>query len=344
MGRPRKRQREQEEVNTSQKDKNPVAGQAGAQLDMPTFISSQFALEDPAFDFLPGESIFDLHDGSTNVTQPSSFFADGNDVGFLAQDDQWNPYGNQDGGCASSFQAPFGHDLMASFACPDKLSHEASSEDQPATVVETECSCLPSLYSTLSSFQSLPPPSFPFSMGILTSAARVAQTACCCKQCSTQYASALQNLMLLSTLLPLIAHEYGKLLAYIDERASKGGTVTFRMGEKENTREHAQRHTGGADCPMAFDMELSTEEWRSMARKVIKQRVMGPHDVSVLGVLNDLESRQRHWHEHPTLIKLQHCTNCAEHGPEVGNEHACLQMLTKVKHSIDALKLDRESI
>jgi len=341
MGRPRKRQREREEGNTSQKDDSPEAGRAGAHLDMATSMSSRSALQDPAFDLLPGEGLFDLHDGSTNVPQPSSFFADGNDVGSLVQDDQWNPYGIQDGACASSFQAPFDHDLMGSFACPDKLPYQASSEDQPATVTETQCFCLPSLYSTLSSFQSLLPPSFPFSMGVLTSATRVAQTACRCRQCPTQYASALQNLMLLSTLLPLIAHEYGKLLAYIDDRASKGGTITFRMGEKEDTRNHiVQRHTGGADCPMAFDMEMSTEEWRSMARKVIKKRVTGPDDFSVLGVLNDLESRQRHWHEHPVLIEFQHGTNCAEHGPEVGDEHACLQMLTRVKHSIDALKLD----
>lgn len=339
MGRPRKRQREQEEGNASPKDSFPETGQAGAQLDMATLMSSQSTLPDPAFDLLPGNGLFDLHDGSTNVPQPSSFFADGNDVGSLVQDDQWNPYGIQDGACASSFQAPFDHESMG-FACPDKLPCEASSENQPATAIETECSCLPSLYSTLSSFQSLPPPSFPFSMGVLTSATRVAQTACRCRKCPTLYASSLQNLMLLSTLLPLIAHEYGKLLAYIDDRASKGGTITFRMGEKENTPDHVQRHTGGTDCPMAFDMEMSTEEWRSMARKVIKKRVMGPDDISVLGVLNDLESRQRHWHEHPILIEFQHGTNCAEHGPEVGDEHACLQMLTRVKHSIDALKLD----
>lgn len=340
MGRPRKRQREQGEGNTSQKDVSLEAVRVGAQLDIPTLMSSQFALQDPAFDLLPGEGLFDLHDGSTNVPQPSSFSADGNDFGSLVQDDQWSSYGIQDGACASSFRAPFDHQPMGSSFCPDKLPHEASSEDQPATVTKTECSCLPSLYSILSSFQSLPPPYFPFSMGVLTNATRVAQTACRCRQCPTQYASALQNLMLLSTLLPLIAHEYGKLLVYIDDRASKGGTITFRMGEKENTREHVQRHTGGADCPMAFDMEMSTEEWRSMAQKVIKKRVMGPDDISVLGVLNDLESRQRHWHGHPILIEFQHGTNCAEHGPEVSDEHACLQMLTRVKHSIDALKLD----
>jgi len=340
MGRPRKRQREQEEENTSQQDGSAATGQPDAQMDTSTLIPSQSVSQDPAFDLLPAEGLFDLHDGLTNVPQPSSFFADVNDVTSFVQDGRWNLYGTQDGPCASSFQAPLDQNPMGSLSCPDKFPSEASPEGQPVTFTQTGCSCLPSLYSTLSSFQSLPLPSFPFSMGVLTRATRVAQDACRCKQCPIQYASALQNLMLLSTLLPLIAHEYSKLLAHIDDRASRGGTITFRIGEKENTLGHMIRHTGAVDCPMSFDMEMSTEEWRSMARKVIKKKVMGPDDTSVLGVLNDLESRQRHWHEHPIVIEFHHGKHCAEHGPEVGDEHACLQMLTRVKHSIDALKLD----
>jgi len=336
MGRPRKRQRAQEEGNTSWKDGSSESDQAGAQLDMPALMPSHSALQDPAFNHLPGEGVSNLHNGSANVPQPSSFFADVNDFSSLVQDDHWSFYGIQDGACASSFEAPSDHEPTGSLSCPDKIPSEGSPEGQPAISTEIECSCLPSLYSTLSSFKTLPPPSFPFSMGVLTNATRVAQNTGRCKQCPTQYASALQNLMLLSTLLPLIAHEYGKLLAYIDGRASKGGTITFRMAE----REHVPGHTGSADCPLGFDLEVSAEEWRSMARRIIKKRVMGPDDISVLGVLNDLERRQRHWHEHPILIDFQHGTNCAEHGLEVGDEHACLQMLTRVKDSLDALKLD----
>lgn len=220
------------------------------------------------------------------------------------------------------------------------LEPSGSLESHITSGSDGNCSCLAALYSTLSSFQSLPPSSFPFSMGALTKATKVARDACRCKQCPTQYATALQNLMLLSTLLPLIAHEYGKLLEQVDERASKGGSVTLRMGERDASIEDMQRHTFDLDCPMAFDMELSAREWMSMARKAISKKVIGPDDASVLGVVNDLESRQKYWHEHPTLAEFQHGKACKEHGPEVGEEHTCLQMLNRVKSAVRSLELE----
>ena len=211
--------------------------------------------------------------------------------------------------------------------------------DSRVALSGTGCTCLANLYSTLALFRSLPPSSFPFSMGALSKATTVARGACHCEHCPTEYASALQNLMLLSTLLPLIAHEYGKLLAHVDERASKGGTITFRMGEKEQVFENLHRHTGNPDCPMAFELDLSAEEWRSMARKVITRNVLGPKDLSVSGVVDDLERRQKQWHEHPILAEFQHGTDCHGHGPEIGDEHICLKLLSRVKSSIEALKL-----
>ena len=219
------------------------------------------------------------------------------------------------------------------------LTMNDSFASQTPTAPEKSCACLANLYSTLSSFQSLPPSSFPFSMGALAKATTVARDACRCEQCPTNYACALQNLMLLSTLIPLIAHEYGKLLEQVDERASKGGTITFLMGEKEHTLEQVHKHTFTNDCPMAFEMDLSAEEWRSLARKVIKSKVVGPGGLNVLGVVDELEQRQLRWHEHPILIEFQHGTNCREHGLENGQEHICMKLLSRARSSIEALKL-----
>ena len=339
MGRPRKRQREGEQGDASLNDPPCDNGQGDAHTGMPTPAPPQYLPQDPGFDALPVDRFSDLQNGSLNPLQDSDFFAGTNSFDSFTGQDQWPFNAVQIGTFAAQATEPISNDPMGLLSGPHISMSNGGSGDQVATAPEKGCSCLTNLYSTLSSFQSLPPTSFPFSMGALTKATRVAQGACHCEQCPTQYASALQNLMLLSTLLPLIAHEYGKLLAHIDDRASKGGTITFRMGEKEQSLEQMHMHTGAVDCPMAFETDLSTDEWRSMARKAIKRKVVGPDDTSVQGVVDQLESRQRFWHEHPTLIEFQHGTNCKEHGPEVGEEHTCLKLLSRVKGSIEALKL-----
>lgn len=220
------------------------------------------------------------------------------------------------------------------------VDHSTTSVPEPnSTMSVSGCQCLSSLYSTLSSFQTLPPPSFPYSMNILTKATSVACDALRCQRCPFAYASALQNLMSLCTLLPLIAHEYGKLLKHIDERSSKGSSIRFRMGEHSMDQLHL--HTGTWDCPMSFEAELSAAEWRSMARRVIKQRVVGSAGlgVSMLGVLNELEERQRDWHAKPKLAEFKHELSCMEDSCSVDENHTCLQMVSRTRAAIEGLGL-----
>ena len=216
--------------------------------------------------------------------------------------------------------------------------------DLTSTTSDAGCSCLTNLYSTLSSFQKLPPPSFPYSMAALTKATTVARDALRCQQCPTVFASALQNLMSLCTLLPLIGHEYGKLLQHIDERAAEGATVSFRMGE--NSLDQIHLHSGTLDCPMSFDMDLSAAEWKVMARRVVRQKVIRSSgaDPSVLGLLEELENRQRSWHAKPTLAEFRHGLSCMEQDCSVNENHTCLQMVFRAKAAIERLHLDEDSI
>ena len=233
------------------------------------------------------------------------------------------------------------------FAEEQLEAYPALPGDQPTTSVAdpndamsvSGCKCLSSLYSTLSSFQTLPPPSFPYSMNILTKATTVAYDAVRCQRCPFAYASALQNLMSLCTLLPLVVHEYGKLLKHIDERSSKECSIRFRMGEYSMDQLHL--HTGTPDCPLSFDAELSGVEWRSMARRVIKQRVMGGAglEVSVWGLLNELDERQRDWHAKPRLAEFKHGLSCMEDSCSIDEKHTCLQMVSRVRAAIEVLGL-----
>ena len=204
------------------------------------------------------------------------------------------------------------------------------------------CTCLPTLYSYLSSFQSLPIPSFPLTLGILEKATTLSRDIVRCKECPKTHGSALQNLMLLCTLLALIVNEYSRLIAHIDDRAAREGTITMRMGDTSPERMHL--HTGTPDCPMGFNLELSGAEWRKMARKAVKQAVAGSdHAIrgSFTGIIEELEQRQRTWHTKSGQAE-QHgqCKDCAQQEPsDAVGQSTCLHMVNNIRRSLQALNL-----
>ena len=67
-----------------------------------------------------------------------------------------------------------------------------------------ECSCMPNLYTSLASFQTLPAPSFPLTLSLLRNATSLARSVLHSRECTKTHVSALQNFMLLCTLLSLV--------------------------------------------------------------------------------------------------------------------------------------------
>jgi len=166
---------------------------------------------------------------------------------------------------------------------------------------EPTCSCLQSLYASLSSFSSSPPPSFPYSMSGLKKATALARTAVRCQICTKDYNNALQNASLLNTLLQLTVGEYARLLKHIDERATMEAKIVFRMGaDHPHEPIDWSKHTGTPDCPMGFNITLKREEWRMLARTAVRKEVLGDEDEdqSVRSILAELYDRQVGWHEH----------------------------------------------
>ena len=170
---------------------------------------------------------------------------------------------------------------------------------------EQRCNCLPQLYKTL---QALPNytsnPTFPLTLRPLKHATGVARTLLHCPSCASTYSNALQNSMGSVTLLNLIITTYHKLLSHIDSRAkSAPNKIKFRFGE---AHPQGEGHTGGLDCPMGVEVDLSGAEWRSLARKAVRREVMGTEDEeddeseryrgSVMRVLEGLRARQKDWH------------------------------------------------
>ena len=114
---------------------------------------------------------------------------------------------------------------------PPSAPDEVSSNNHTAGDAVTGCSCLSNLYSVLAKFQSLPEPSFPFSMGELKRAAALCPGVVSCQSCPQAYNTALQNAMLLGTLLQLLIVEYSKLLGHIDAKSKQSQKIAFRLGD-----------------------------------------------------------------------------------------------------------------
>ncbi|KAI4241969.1 MAG: hypothetical protein LQ352_007338 [Teloschistes flavicans] len=209
------------------------------------------------------------------------------------------------------------------------------------TAISIPCSCLKELYAMLESFQSLPAPSFPSSRGPLLKATSLSRAVIRCPMCPQDYPSALQNLMLLNTLLPLVVHGYAKLLQHIHEKAAQGCAMTFRVGDLSQSASHL--HTGTPDCPMGFNIELDSEEWSAMARKVVKQDVYGnAQNVDcLLGVVEELEQRQHIWHVLRPFDTHDPNSVCQYQPPEdeSGDSRLCLRLVDQSRKAIQALKV-----
>ncbi|KAL8868845.1 MAG: hypothetical protein Q9174_004715 [Haloplaca sp. 1 TL-2023] len=207
-------------------------------------------------------------------------------------------------------------------------------------VFASSCSCLKKLRAMLEDFQALPPPSFPSSRGLLIKAISLARDVVRCPCCPVDYPSALQNLMALTTLLPLVIHEYARLLRHIQDEVDRGQKITYRMGDSSPSTIHL--HTGTADCPMGFNVELDPEEWASIAKKVVRQDVFGNPETSghLMGVVEELEQRQHLWHLLQPYNVAGPDSACHHQSSHCSGEGSlCLQLIGQTRKAVAALKL-----
>ncbi|KAF2460987.1 hypothetical protein BDY21DRAFT_136724 [Lineolata rhizophorae] len=120
---------------------------------------------------------------------------------------------------------------------------------------------------------------FPFSLGPLRDGRRAALAMLDCPLCPTSPMSATQNVYLLGALFAMLAERYRSEAAAIEaeaERASAQGTrKRFLLGDMSREAVEHGWHTGSVDCPARFSVELDAAEWRKLAKKVIKEEVLG---------------------------------------------------------------------
>ena len=232
-------------------------------------------------------------------------------------------------------------DIPMQLQTPPNAPDELDSNNRIAENAVPGCSCLSDLYSMLAKFQKLPAPSFPFSMGALKGAAALSRRVVACHHCSQTFSTALQNSMLLGTLVQLLIMEYAKLLSHIDERCEQAERIACRLGDPSSL--YDSRHTGLPDCPMSINVDLSGDEWRTLARKAVAQEVLGNSQGShgLVGLVQEMKDRRVSWRQR---VSTGLCTevHTAEHQHSTEHpDHLCAQAvhLESLKRSLEALRL-----
>ena len=351
MGRPRKRRRE-EPGDTTNKNANIGASEGKAvgaadvgsrDSDLADFFENEPRLRTDGFHFpddsseWPDMVSFETGSRPSIANMEASTFDLPDGPAFHLEQGFPDWYPPQDLGLPFSLSP----DVPLQFQTPTNAPDEVDNNCNNLGNAVIGCSCLSNLYSMLAKFQSLPEPSFPYSMGTLRSAAALSRGVVACHNCSQTYNTAIQNSMLLGTLLQLLIMEYTKLLRHIDERSKQSEKITFRLGDPSSLFD--SRHTGLPDCPMAINVDLSGDEWRTLARKAVSQEVLGnPHGTRGLnGLVQEMKDRQLSWRERfasspcPGLHNAEHQPNAEKAG------HLCVQVvyIENLTRSLEALGL-----
>ena len=155
--------------------------------------------------------------------------------------------------------------------------------------------------------------------------------------------SAIQNIQSSNALIMAIVERFHKVLAGIDAEATRleqaGEKKPFRVGD--NSPENMHLHTGRLDCPMGYDLELEPQDWRRLAKQMLRTEVLGGghNSTPLIKIVEDLEARQRMWHADKSVhleerIRLFGTENtCRNHDEDA----LCLRMAAQIRIMIDKM-------
>ena len=197
------------------------------------------------------------------------------------------------------------------------------------------CGCLSSLFFYLTSLNSeaTKTATFPFALHSLRPAMQSALQIMDCQECPQRFMTAIQNTQLLGALIMSLADRFTKILAFISKEAeeaeAKGEEKAFRLADLNTSTAHL--HTGGLSCAAAFNVHLSPQEWRSMAKKVVKAEVYGVNNdccVYYMLLVEKMEKRHTHFETRnlPDDFPTDHRTGLKMGGRNIPKEdHVCLK-------------------
>lgn len=217
---------------------------------------------------------------------------------------------------------------------PLSPSNSISSESTTAG-----CTCLSYLYLCLSHMSSIA--SFPVNSHTLCSlyiAARTAQDVIRCQICPKVFATGIQNITFVGTLLSVVADSW--------LRVSR--TNAAELGTQSASAEYVSKISHSADPESA---------WKSWLHQIVRRAVVGgkldsdgavacSDQVDLLSIITEIENRQRRWHE-PGNHPFEKCSPMAptppgQEGDNHGKteEHLCVRIVGSARAVISRFNFD----
>ncbi|KAF2706642.1 hypothetical protein K504DRAFT_384935 [Pleomassaria siparia CBS 279.74] len=337
MGRPRKRRRDQGSLRNEQTRRNPSES-ISINVSAPQ-IGDFGMISPPApIDFSEYRD-FSGHYG----------LSDHHHVSVLHDDsDIANAYGHEHTQHNSSMNPMIDPSLWN--AQPNGTSNESGVAlalmQQHET--QTPCTCLSVMYLAISELQTMPTFAFPAVIMPLRRAMSTAATLLRCEKCPNEPFTAIQNVQSLTALLGALAERFHKVLDTVDDEAGRlertGTKKLFRVSENNPATQHL--HTGSVDCPMGFDIELESGDWKRLVKKAVKSEVIGggANANPLISLVDMMEQRQHGWHmNHARMGHLD--ARIRMFGPQNvcdsrGNDASCLRMVAQVRSMVNHMRWD----
>ncbi|KAJ8061093.1 hypothetical protein OCU04_010167 [Sclerotinia nivalis] len=256
---------------------------------------------------------------------------------------------------------------LSTGANPSSSSPKGS--DGPSPVSGDKCSCLSSMYLSLSALQQFPS-EIDEALKVVRGASLVASKAIWCPSCGAialispiPPTEAFQNTMLIGTILPIIANGYGRLLKMVDEATAeaiaKGQTKIFRYRDSGGLYEHQKPLDQAENCIdevfLMADREMQPAEWRTTVRALLRADIYGHEQPGykykgLRDIISEMEQRQnaRHnildaqvaagvrslEHDHFPNLKTADSTAKQCYG---GRTRTCLEILKIAKMAVDSI-------
>ena len=228
---------------------------------------------------------------------------------------------------------------------PSLASQAGSNLGMPACSMPS-CACLSTMYLTLNNLQSMDNAfTFPFALHPIREAMQTCAEVIACQECPQRFITAIQNTQLIGTLLMSIAERFSKILESISAEAIRAEAANqgkkFLLQDLNTSTSHL--HAGGLGCAAAFSIDLSPAEWRSMSKKVVRAEVHGPTDGNhccpyFMGLTDQMEERQNYFISHPMPedFPRDHETGKPIGGPNIPKEdHVCLKFVAYARKLVE---------
>ncbi|KAL9089619.1 MAG: hypothetical protein Q9165_005651 [Trypethelium subeluteriae] len=316
MGRPRKKQRQEDKL------------QAGPNAQYPT----------PELDH---------QDAFFELAGQGQYLTPNDDLGRHSLDNLAAEYFGASPAFLNAFNPPIDPSLDFSSLPFDPDLLDTSAVQVPNSVaipdIGSPCSCLTNIYLILSELRTYSGCSFPLPLPTLRKSMVTAEQVLTCEECPKDFSTASQNLHMSCALLGTIGNGFRQLLKGIEQEAAvaeaRGEKKALRVGDMNVANSHL--HTGTLDCPMGFNVEVAASEWRELARKAVIASFDGANGAtSLMDIVQKLEDRQR----------ARHFSSDVEHYPPVGTHHSaaenecedpvCVRMVTQTRQVIEVLAAD----